>query len=155
MFDGVQSIPDKIRDEAPLQRDGVERGHGIARPDSRKEDVANERGVITQGQNKEGWIQTGSFLQIQDEHEGNGKKVVTEIGKGEEIGEPGDNPTLHPERRMNPKQRKIDLNQGPVNIGMEIMDQIPERLIDKDDKKNGRKGVDKIPNPSDPLLIVG
>jgi hypothetical protein len=155
MFDGIQSVPDKIRDKAPLQRDGVERGHRIARPDSRKEDIADERDIITKSQNKEGWIQAGSILKIKNEHKRDRKKIVAEISKGEEIGEPGDDPLLHPECRINPEQIAINLNQGLVDIGMEIMDQISKRLVNKNDKKDGGKGVYKISNPTHLLLFIG
>jgi hypothetical protein len=53
--------------------------------------------------------------------------------------------TAAPESRMDPEQKEIDPNQGLVDIRMEIMDQIPKRLVDKHDKEDGRKGVDPIP----------
>jgi hypothetical protein len=47
---------------------------------------------------------------------------------------------------------KIDFDQPGVDIRLEILDQIPERLIDDDDKQDGREMMEE---GSDPMIISG
>jgi hypothetical protein len=94
------------------------------------------------------------MLQIKGHHKDHGEEIITDISKGHDIRKPGDNPTLRPEGWMDSEEEKIDLDQRGVDIGTEVLDQIPEKLIAQDDKQDGRKLIKE--NPRSPhLLSIG
>jgi len=135
VLNGVQAISNRIGDETSFKRHGIEVGHGIPGPDRGKKNVACKGKVIPEGQDENRPVKGLCLvLQVKGENKNNREVVVTEVTKRHEMREPGDNPFLHPESGMDSKNGKIYLDQSLVDIGMEIMDQIPQRLIDKDDK---------------------
>jgi hypothetical protein len=135
MFQGIQDISDKIGDETSLQRYRIEVGRGVSRSDGRKENVPDKRNVVTKGQDKNGFIKLQPLmLQIEDGYKNNRDEIITDISKRQEVCQPGNNPSLHPESRVDSKNRKIYLDQSLVDIGMEIMDQITKGFIDQDDE---------------------
>ena len=154
MFDRIQSVPNPVGDETSLQGHGVEGGHCVPGTYSGKENIADERDIVAEGQDEDRGIEARSILYVKNEHQGEWKKVVAEISEGQKVGEPGNDPALHPERRFHAKQELVDLNQGLVDIGMEVMDQVTEGFIDQDDEKEGRKDLDQSPEPSRPHSII-
>jgi hypothetical protein len=54
---------------------------------------------------------------------------------------------------MDSKNVKINPDQPWVDIRMEILDQIPKGLVDEDDKKDRREGIDKGTRLSRPFGV--
>jgi len=54
---------------------------------------------------------------------------------------------------VNSKEEKIDANQHGVNIGLKILNQISKRLVDQNDKKDGRKIIEEWTYP--PRFAIG
>jgi hypothetical protein len=143
MFQGIQDISDKIGDETSLQGYRIEVGHGVSRSDGRKENVPNKRNVVTKGQDKNGLIKLQPLiLQIEDGNKNHRDEIIADISQRQEVCQRRNNPLLHPESRMDSKNGKIDLDQSLVDIGMKMLDQIPQRLIDQDDKEDRRKRME-------------
>jgi hypothetical protein len=156
MLQGIQEISDTVGDETSLQGYRVEVGHGVSRSDGRKENVADKRNVVTKGQDKNGFIKLQPLiLQIEDDHKNYRKEIITDISQRQEVRKPGNDPLLHPESRMDSKNRKIYLDQSLVDIGMEIMDQITQGLIDQDDEYDGRERMEESTHLSHPFSIRG
>ncbi len=123
MFDGIQYISDQIGNETPLQWYGIEVSHRVSRPYGREENIAYKRNVVAKGQCKYRFIQTRpSILQIKGQDEDDRREIVTDVGKGHDVREPGDNPLLHPDGWMNSKQEKINPDQRWVDIRTEVLD---------------------------------
>ncbi len=95
------------------------------------------------------------IFQIECEDKGDRKKIVGEITEGHDIGKPRDDPPFHPDRGMDSKQEVIDPNQRRIDVGVEILDQIPEGEVDQDDKEEGGKGIQKGPYPAQYFPVRG
>jgi hypothetical protein len=54
---------------------------------------------------------------------------------------------------MDPKKEDVNLDQPGVNIRVEILDQITEGFVDKNNEEDGRKLVQKCCHPPHPLQI--
>jgi hypothetical protein len=117
---------------------------GVTRADGGEENVSHKRDIIAEGQDKYGSMKFLRFpFKIEGHNEGYRKEIITDVSQRHEICEPRDSPSLHPNRWMDPKNKKIDPNQPRVDIRMEIMDQITERLINEDDEKDRRERIDE------------
>jgi hypothetical protein len=56
---------------------------------------------------------------------------------------------------MDSKNEKIDPDQTWVDIGMEMLDQIPEGFVDQNDEKDRRKIMEKAPCPPHDFSVRG
>jgi hypothetical protein len=113
----------------------LEVNDSVSRSDGRKKDVTDERNVVTKGQDKHGFIKfQHPILQIEDYHKNNREEIITDVSQRHEVRKPGNDPLLYPNSGVDPKNEKIDPDQPWVDIWMEILDQITEGLIDKDDE---------------------
>ena len=151
MFNRIQSVPNPVGDKTALKGHGVKGCHCIPGAHGGKENITDERDIITKGQNEERRIKTRPIPEKKNKDQGQGKKIVTDISKGEEIRKPGSDPMLHPDRGFHTKQELIDPNQGRVDIGMEVMNQIAKGFIDQNDKKDGGEDMDQSPKSFLPL----
>ena len=151
----IQNVPDKIGEKGgPLKGNSIEMGQRISRADGGKENIPDKREIITEGQDEYGRVEFRSpVLQVQGRNEDDGEKIVADVAEGHDIREPGDDPLLHPEGRIDPEEELIDLDQDGIDIRTDILDQVPEGLIDQDDKKDGRKIVDKGRDPAAGLSL--
>lgn len=53
-------------------------------------------------------------------------------------------PSLHPKGRVNPEEEFVDSNERRIDVPMEMVGQIPERLVDENDEQDGRERMDDI-----------
>jgi hypothetical protein len=140
MLQSVQCVSHKIGEKAPLQGDRIKMGQCIPWSNGGKENISDKGNIVTQGQDKEGFIRFDHpVFQIKGHNENDRKEIVTDIGKGHDICKPGDDPSLHPEGGMDSKKGMINLDQYRIDIRVEVLNQIPEGLIDDNDKENGRE----------------
>jgi len=138
MLQKIEHIPDQIGQQAPFERNGLEGSQGETGSDGRKEDIPDEGEVVAKGEDKDRFIKfLYPVLQIEEDNKNHREKVITDVAKRHDICKPGDDPSFHPDSRMNAKDKKIDFNQDSVNIGAEVLDQIPEGFVDEDHKENG------------------
>jgi hypothetical protein len=113
----------------------LEVSKSVSRANGRKEDIADKRNIVAEGQDKYRSIKfLHSAFQIEGDNENDRKKIITDVNQRHEICKPRGNPSLHPNRRRGSKYEKIDPDQPWVDIRMKIMDQISEGLIDEDDE---------------------
>jgi hypothetical protein len=124
----------------------------VSRADGREENVTDKGNIVAEGQDKYGSMKfLHSPLKIEGRNEGHWKEIITDVSQRHEICKPRDNPSLHPNRWMDPKHKKIDPDQPWIDIRMEIMDQVAEGLINEDDEKDRRERIDEGTHLSRPF----
>jgi len=132
MFEEIQHVPDHIGEEASLKGNRVEVGHGITGANGWKEDIAYKGSIIAKEQDKDATFQFVQLAsEIENRDQGHRNEIITSIGKGHEVGEPGNNPSLHPEGGMSPKDEVIDLNQPRVDIRLKMLNEVSKGFIDE------------------------
>jgi hypothetical protein len=152
MLQSIEDIPDPIGNEAPFQRNRVERSERETGSNGREENVPDKGKIVTKGQDEYGFIELyHPVLKVEGCNQDHRKKIIADIGQGQKVGEPRGNPLFHPKGRMDPKKEEVDLDQPRINIRLEILDQVTEGFIDEDNEKDGRKLVQKCCHPPHPL----
>jgi len=82
----------------------LKRGQSEAGTDGGKKDISNKREIVAESEDKDRFVKFQGFVsQIKENHENHGEKIVTHIEKGHQIGQPRNDPPLHPDGRMNAK----------------------------------------------------
>jgi len=148
VLQGIQGVSHKISDETPLQWDGVEMSHCITRPNGRKKDVANKRNIVSKEQDEDAPFKLyHPTFQIKDDNESDRDKIIAQVSQGHDVRKPGNDPLLHPQGGVDPENKEINLHQAGVDIRLKILYQFAERLIDENDKKEGRKLIEICTHP--------
>jgi hypothetical protein len=87
-------------------------GHCGAGANGREKDVADEGQIITKEKDEYGFIELPCpMLEVNQDNENNWKEIVTGVSQRHDIREPRGDPFLKPERRMDPEDEKINLDQ--------------------------------------------
>jgi hypothetical protein len=152
----IQDIPDEIGEKAGFQWNGLQVGQRESRSDGGEEYISDKREIVAEEKDKHGLVEVlPSIPQIKRKDKSNRKKIVGEITEGHDIGKPRDDPPFHPHRGMDSKQEVIDPNQRRIDVGVEILDHIPEREVDQDDKEERGQGIQKGPYPAQYFPVRG